>query len=91
MSEIQIDKSPSEDKLEEMGVRDWPIWEKEASEFPWSYESQEVCYILEGKATVTPDGGEPVEIEKGDIVTFPKGMSCRWNIKEGIRKHHDFQ
>jgi len=61
------------------------------AEFPWSYESQEVCYILEGKATVTPDGGEPVEIEKGDIVTFPKGMSCRWNIKEGIRKHHDFQ
>jgi len=32
MSEIQIDRSPSEDERREMGVRDWPIWEKEESE-----------------------------------------------------------
>ncbi|HDY70266.1 MAG TPA: DUF861 domain-containing protein [Nitrospirae bacterium] len=25
---------------------------------------------------VTPDNGEPVEVGKGDLVTFPAGMSC---------------
>ena len=33
--------------------------------------------------TVTPDGGDPVEFGKGDLVTFPEGMSCTWEIHGG--------
>jgi uncharacterized cupin superfamily protein len=90
MSEIKIEKRMSMEKAREMGIDNWPIWEKEESDFPWTYDTDEVCYVLEGKVIVTPDGGQPVEIGKGDFVRFPKGMSCRWEVKEKIRKHYDF-
>ena len=90
MSRIQLDQQPAAERLEELGVYDWPIWEKEVSRFPWHYDSEETCYILEGEVTVTPDGGEPVRIQPGDLVIFPEGMSCVWDIKKDIRKHCRF-
>ena len=90
MKKIKIEKGVSPERLKEMGVKTWPIWEKEESEFPWSYDTDEICFILEGEVVVTPDGGEPVVIRKADLVTFPKGMSCRWEVKKKIRKHYDF-
>jgi uncharacterized protein len=88
--EIRVEKNPSSEKLAEIGVLNWPVWEKEISKFPWHYDEREMCYILEGKVSVTPENGSPVEIEKGDLVTFPAGMSCFWEIKENIRKHYNF-
>jgi uncharacterized cupin superfamily protein len=90
MSEIRIEHEPGEERLAELGVRDWPIWTKEASQFPWSYSESETCYFLEGDVEVTPDGGTPVEMGKGDLVTFPQGMSCTWNIRRDVRKHYTF-
>jgi uncharacterized cupin superfamily protein len=90
MSEINIERHPGGERLEELGVLKWPIWTKEASEFPWTYDEQETCYFLEGDVVVTPDGGEPVQMGKGDFVTFPKGMSCTWKIKKDVRKHYQF-
>lgn len=69
----------------------WPIWEKEASSFPWTYDAEEVCFLLQGEVTVTPQGGEPVRFGKGDLVTFPAGMSCRWEIHRPVRKHYSFR
>lgn len=66
-------KNVSSMKMEVMGVFEWAIWEKEISEFPWEYQMTESCYITEGEAIVTPEGGEPVTIERGDYVIFPKG------------------
>jgi uncharacterized protein YjlB len=31
-----------------------------------------------GDVIVTPDGGQAVKMGKGDLVTFPAGMSCMW-------------
>ncbi|NOZ19724.1 MAG: cupin domain-containing protein [Planctomycetes bacterium] len=90
MSEIKIVRNPTDDTLKKMGVESWPIWSKEESEFPWSYDDPETCYILEGNVIVTPDGGEPVEINAGDLVTFPSGMSCTWKINKAVRKHYKF-
>lgn len=90
MDQILFEHNPAPGKLDVMGVYDWPIWEKEVSTFPWTYDAQETCYILAGKVIVTPDGGEPVNLGEGDLVTFPKGLSCTWAIKEPIRKHYDF-
>ena len=91
MDKILIEHNPSEAKLDVMGIYNWPIWKKEVSTFPWTYDQQETCYILQGKVIVTPDGGEPVEIVRGDLVTFPKGMSCSWEIREDIKKHYIFE
>ena len=88
MSEITVEHNPSPAKLEVIGVYDWPIWTKEVSEFPWTYESNETCYILEGKVTVIPNSGQPVQLGEGDLVTFPAGMSCTWQISSTIRKHY---
>jgi len=68
----------------------WPIWRKEVSKFPWSYDSTETCYFLDGQVTVTPDGGTPVTVGKGDLVTFPQGMSCTWDIHQDVKKHYNF-
>jgi uncharacterized cupin superfamily protein len=91
MSDIKVESHPDQERLNELGIFDWAIWKKEASEFPWFYDEQETCYLLEGDVVVTPDGGEPVEIKKGDLVTFPKGMSCTWNIRSDVRKHYRFE
>ena len=29
-------------------------------------------------------------IEPGDLVRFPKGMSCTWKVTQPIRKHYNF-
>lgn len=91
MSEIKVESNPSEDRLKELGVSSWSIWIKEASKFPWQYDAKEICYLLEGDVIVTPDGGEPVEIKKGDLVTFPKDMSCTWEIRKDVKKHYMFE
>jgi uncharacterized cupin superfamily protein len=90
MSEIKVEREPSEERLNDLGVRGWPIWTKEASTFPWSYDSSETCYFLEGDVTVTPDGGAPVQVGKGDLVSFPSGMSCTWEIRGAVKKHYTF-
>jgi len=90
MDDIKIVRNPTDDALKAMDVENWPIWEKEESEFPWSYDEPETCYVLEGNVVVTPDGGDPVEIQAGDLVTFPSGMSCTWKISKAIRKHYRF-
>ncbi len=88
---IKLDINPGQEKLDELGVTDWPIWEKEVSEFPWHYDQTETCYILAGLVIVTPEGEGPVEVSAGDLVTFPAGMSCTWKILENVRKHYRFE
>jgi uncharacterized protein len=87
---IQITHNPSQAELEALGVSSWPIWTKEASEFPWTYDMSETCYLLAGDVIVTPDGGAPVQFGAGDLVIFPEGLSCTWKIRQDVRKHYRF-
>jgi uncharacterized cupin superfamily protein len=90
MSEIEVDHSPTGERLERLGVFRWPVWTKEVSVFPWTYDEPEICYFLEGDVVVTPDDGEPCPVGKGDLVTFPAGMSCTWEVRVPVRKHYRF-
>lgn len=90
ISGIKIERQPSQERLHKLGVFGWSIWTKEVSEFPWTYDLEETCYFLEGDVVVTPDGGEAVEMGKGDLVTFPAGMSCTWKIRRDVKKHYSF-
>ncbi|MDX1252525.1 MAG: cupin domain-containing protein [Gammaproteobacteria bacterium] len=87
---IQIERNPSQARLEELEVRHWPIWTKEVSTFPWTYDCEETCYFLQGEVVVTPAGDEPVAMGEGDLVTFPAGMSCVWDIRRAVKKHYSF-
>ncbi|MEH1884219.1 cupin domain-containing protein [Nostoc sp.] len=88
--EIKIEHQPKQERLNELGVYKWEVWKKEVSKFPWTYDSQETCYFLEGNVVVTPDGGQPVQMGKGDLVIFPSGMSCIWEITSDVKKHYYF-
>ncbi|MEJ2182065.1 MAG: cupin domain-containing protein [Nitrospirota bacterium] len=90
MEDITIERNASSERLEELGVPDWAIWSREESSFPWTYGDTETCFFLEGDVTVTPEGGSPVRLAKGDLVTFPQGMSCTWEIHRTVRKHYKF-
>jgi len=90
MSEIIVEHIHETARLKSLGVENWPIWSCEVSEFPWTYDSRETCYMLEGEVIVTPDGGKPVTIKTGDFAVFPAGMSCRWNVLKAVRKHYRF-
>jgi uncharacterized cupin superfamily protein len=89
--DILVEHKPSPMKLEVMGVYDWPVWKKEASTFDWEYSQQETCYILRGEFTVTPENGEPKSFKRGDLITFPAGMKCIWEITKDVEKHYDYQ
>lgn len=90
MDSITVEHNVTPAKLDVLFVDEWPIWNKEVSEFDWEYDRTETCYIVEGIATITPENGEPVTIEAGDLVSFPKGMKCVWKITEEIEKHYSF-
>jgi len=90
IEEIRVEKNPTEKRLQDLGVRKWDIWTKEVSSFPWHYDEPEICYFLEGDVVVTPENGKPVQFGKGDLVTFPQGMSCVWDVRGPVRKHYRF-
>lgn len=90
MDIITIEHNPAPAKLEVMGVYNWSIWKKEISTFDWEYDQNETCYFLEGEVTVTPEDGEPVNMGAGDLVNFPRGMKCVWDVKQPVEKHYKF-
>lgn len=88
--DIKIEKL-SQEELKRRDVFSWPIWEKEISRFDWHYDDTEECYLLEGKVAIETNDGKKVHFGKGDFVTFPKGLSCTWDIQKPVRKHYNFK
>ena len=84
-------RKPDPGEIEERGIDQWPVWEKEVSRFPWIYGETEECYLLSGRVVVSTDDGKSVEFGAGDIVRFPAGLRCRWDIKEAVKKHYRFK
>ena len=95
MGKIKIERLNQEQK-KALGIPEtpkrqgaWSVWECEPSAFDWHYDSLEQAYVYQGKVRVKA-GQEEVEINAGDFVTFPKGLSCRWEIQEKVRKVYRF-
>ena len=87
---IQVDK-PAPSELAARKVETWPIWEKEVSRYDWHYDAIEECYLLEGEVVVETPDGERVAFGAGDFVTFPKDLSCVWDVRKPVRKHYRFK
>ena len=74
-------KSPcSASVIIQYGIKNWPIWEREPSNFSWNYNEKEICLIIEGEANIKTEEGESYFIKSGDLIEFPKGLSCEWQI-----------
>lgn len=85
---ISIEKL-TEKQIESKSIESWPIWEKKVSSFPWQYEADEYCLIIEGEIIVIANNKEYL-VKADDFVKFPKGLKCHWNITKNIRKYYQF-
>ena len=69
------------------GIKNWPIWECKPCNFSWNYMEKEICLIIEGEAKIKSESGEIYLIRSEELVEFPKGFSCEWQIIKSIKKH----
>lgn len=53
-----------------------------------SSQVKTICFIVDGKATVTPEGGAAIFIEPGDLCKFRKGLRCTWQVQSPVIKHY---
>ena len=81
-------RKPSE--AEAAFMQQQPTWGCGVSEFDWYYDQEETALILEGEVTVDYDGGS-ASFGAGDYVTFARGLSCVWKVREAVRKHYVFR
>jgi len=85
---MQIEvRKPTAAEVAEM--EKWPTWEKEPSTFPWHYDQQETCLVIEGAVTVEA-ADQTVSFGPGDRVVFPEGLDCTWKVEQAVRKHYQF-
>ena len=82
-------KKPTQEELDALDVKNWGTWECAKSTFDWTYSDKETCYIYEGKVTVKTSDGE-ISFQAGDLVVFPRGLSCTWTVVEPVRKVYKF-
>jgi len=82
-----IVKKPSSE--EETTCQSWPLWQCEPSTFDWIYSEKETCLLIEGDVTVT-DGTGSVNFGPGDLVIFPEGLECNWNVRKAVKKYYNF-
>ena len=89
MDNIKVTR-PTEEELNLLGISSWNPWECEVSIFDWQYDQEEWCYLFEGKAKISSSQGD-VEIKSGDLVKFSKGLKCKWNVLEKVKKVYTFK
>ncbi|MBN2485547.1 MAG: cupin domain-containing protein [Bacteroidales bacterium] len=80
--------TPTEREIE--NTKAWGNWSKEVSEFPWFYDDQETCFILEGEAEVSDEKGNIIRFKAGDMVQFEEGLECVWKITRAVKKRYIF-
>ncbi len=66
-------------------------WEATPGTYHATYTDYEFVHVIEGKMTITPDGGTPVHIKAGDAFVVEANFKGTWKIEETIRKHFDFK
>jgi uncharacterized cupin superfamily protein len=94
---VIIVRKPTEEEKKFMQKQE--TWGCEASEFDWSYSSQEEALIVEGEVSVEYEGAgesgkkvkKSVSFGTGNYVIFPKGLSCFWKVKKAVNKYYVFK
>jgi len=85
---MQIEvRKPTEEEQQEMVQL--PTWTCEVKTFPWHYDSTETCLIIDGEVTVKTSEQE-VSFGPGDLVIFPQGLDCTWEVKAPVKKYYKF-
>lgn len=85
---VVVKSQVSQDVLDELGALSWPIWTQTVSEFSQTYDAKKTFYFLEGEVLLTPNLGNPVHVQAGDVVTFHAGLACTWVVKSDVKAHY---
>ena len=91
MAQFKLIRNASSFTVKQHRVKNWPTWSKEISIFPWYFDCKETVYIVEGEVIVTPEGGEPVRLVKGDFASFPAKTSWTWDVRQPLLKHYQHE
>ena len=62
-------------------------WESTPGSYHATYSAYEFVHVMEGRMTITPDGGAPVDIGPGDAFAVEADFKGVWTIHETVRKH----
>jgi uncharacterized cupin superfamily protein len=62
------------------------VWECSPGVWRRQVTQAELCHIVAGRCTFTPEGGQPLEIKAGDAVFFPPNSRGVWDVSETVRK-----
>jgi len=66
-------------------------WGCPPGKFPVKFDARQTCYLLKGKVRAHIKGSsECVEFGAGDLVVFPKGLSCTWDVVAAVDKYYKF-
>ena len=52
-----------------------------------TYKFYEFVHLIEGRITITPDGGAPVTLNPGDGFVVEPGFKGTWKIEAPVLKH----
>ncbi|KAE9619407.1 hypothetical protein Lal_00047312 [Lupinus albus] len=92
---IIIETNPPKSRLEELNIKYWPKWAGPPGKYDVKYEAEEICYFVKGKVKVYPrprkSSSEFVEFGAGDLVIFPKGLSCTCEVSIAVDKYYKFE
>ena len=78
---VRVEKAADAQKEAFEGLREQY---RESGTIEWFYDEKTVCLLTEGRAVIE-HYGERTPVEAGDLVTFPQGIRCRWEILEPMR------
>lgn len=84
---ITVERDISSARRTELGVPGWPVWKDGEGSRTLIHDDVEKSYFLSGSATLTPEGAEPVTVNKGDLVVVPAGK-CHWEVHAAVRRHY---
>jgi uncharacterized protein len=61
------------------------VWHCTPGVFMLTHPGETLC-LVEGSATITPEGGEAVTVKPGEMLFIPEGTVARWEVHETVRK-----
>jgi len=61
------------------------VWHCTPGVFMLTHPGETIC-LVEGSATITPEGGESVTVRPGEMLFIPEGTVARWEVHETVKK-----
>ncbi|WP_027486168.1 cupin domain-containing protein [Allorhizobium undicola] len=64
------------------------VWQSTPGAWRVSYDEWEYFHLLEGYSILTPEGGEPIHLRKGDRLVLRPGFTGIWEVIETTTKDY---